>query len=68
MVPNKFVTILYKLWLEYNFKVVMFGDPNQCNPIEGGSQIYYDYINCVSGTCIEIQKQSNILRIVVDMI
>ena len=48
MVPNEFNNILYKLWLEYNFKIVMFGDPNQCNPVEGGSQIYYDYINSVS--------------------
>ena len=23
----------------------MFGDPNQCEPVEGGSQIHYDYLN-----------------------
>ena len=38
MVPNKFITTLYKL--------IIFGDPNQCNPVEGG-QIYYDYINSI---------------------
>ena len=47
MAPNNFITILYKLWLEYNFKIVKIGDPNQCNPVEG-SQVYYDYINSVS--------------------
>ena len=48
MVPNKFITILYKLWLESNFNIIMFGDPNQCNPVEGGSQIYYDYLTSIS--------------------
>ena len=23
----------------------MFGDPNQCEPVESGSQIHYDYLN-----------------------
>ena len=36
MVSNKFITIIYKLWLHHNIKVYMFGDPNQCNPMESG--------------------------------
>ena len=42
------MTILYKLWLQYNFNIIMFGNPNQCNPAEGGSQIYYDCLTSVS--------------------
>ena len=26
----------------------MFGDRNQCNPIKGGSQIYYNYLDSIS--------------------
>ena len=48
MVPNEFITVLYKLWLKYNFKLFMFADLDQCNLVTGGSQIYYDYINSVS--------------------
>ena len=47
-VPNKFITILYKLGLEYSFILIMFGDTNQCNPIEGKSQVCYNYINSIS--------------------
>ena len=34
MVLNKVITILYKLWLEHNIKIYMFGDPNHCNRVE----------------------------------
>ena len=39
MVPDKFITLLYKLWLQYKFNIIMFADPNQCNPVEGGIQM-----------------------------
>ena len=48
MVLNKVITILYKLWLEHDIKIYMFGDPNHCNPVEGGSQIYYNYLESIS--------------------
>ena len=44
MVPNKWMTLIYKAFLSYNNTVYMFGDSNQCEPVEGGSQIKYDYL------------------------
>ena len=43
MVPNKWMTKIYEVYIKFNNKVYMFGDPNQCEPVEGGSQIHYDY-------------------------
>lgn len=39
MVPNKWITTIYRAFLKYNNTVYMFGDPNQCEPVESGSQI-----------------------------
>ena len=44
MVPNKWMTKIYHEYLKHNNKVCLFGDPNQCSPVEGGSQISYDYL------------------------
>ena len=44
MVPNKWITLIYKAYLNFNNKIYMFGDPNQCEPVEPGSQIHYDYL------------------------
>jgi len=44
MVPNKWMTKIYHEYIKYNNKVYMFGDPNQCEPVEGGSQIHYNYL------------------------
>ena len=57
MAPNKFMTSLYKLWLKYNFKIYMSGDPNQCNPAEGGSQIHHNYLESilVREMCLKIE-------------
>ena len=44
MVPNKWMTIIYKAFSMFNLTVYMFGDPNQCEPVEGGSQINYNYL------------------------
>lgn len=44
MVPNKWITLLYQAFLKYNIKVYLFGDNNQCSPVENGSQISYNYV------------------------
>ena len=44
MVPNKWITKIYHEYLKHSNTVYMFGDPNQCEPVEGGSQIHYDYL------------------------
>ena len=44
MVPNKWMTLIYKAFIMFGIKVYMFGDPNQCEPVEGGSQISYNYL------------------------
>ena len=44
MVPNKWMTKIYQAYLNFNNKIYIFGDPNQCEPVEGGSQINYDYL------------------------
>ena len=42
MVPNKWMTIIYKAFVTFDITVYLFGDMNQCSPVEGGSQISYD--------------------------
>ena len=44
MVPNKWMTLIYEAFVKYNVEVNLFGDPNQCEPIEGESLINYNYI------------------------
>ena len=44
MIPNKWMTLIYKAFTMFNNTVYMFGDPNQCEPVESGSQINYDYL------------------------
>ena len=48
MVPNKWMTKIYEIFVENNNTIYMFGDSNQCEPVEGGSQIKYDYLNSAS--------------------
>ena len=36
--------MIYKAWTMFNNKIFMFGDTNQCEPVEKGSQIHYDYL------------------------
>ena len=48
MVPNKWITLIYKAFTIYGTKVYMFGDPNQCSPVEAGSQISYNYLKSAS--------------------
>ena len=44
MVPNKWMTKIYQVYTLFNNNIYMFGDPNQCEPVEAGSQIHYDYL------------------------
>ena len=57
MVPNKWMTKIYHEYIKYNNIVYMFGDPNQCEPVEGGSQIHYDYLESktISEMCPRIE-------------
>ena len=41
MVPNKWITLIHKAYI--NNKVNLFGDPNQCETVESGSIINYNY-------------------------
>ena len=45
MVPSKWMTLIYKAYTKYGNIIYMFGDTNQCAPVEGGSQINYDYLH-----------------------
>ena len=44
MVPNKWMTKIYEAFTMFNNKIFMFGDPNQCEPVEPGSQIHNNYL------------------------
>ena len=44
MVPNKWMTKIYEAYNKFNNTIYMFGDPNQCEPVEPGSQIHYNYL------------------------
>ena len=57
MVPNKWMTKIYHEYIKYNITVYMFGDPNQCEPVEGGSQIHYDYLESktISEMCPKVE-------------
>ena len=43
MVPNKWMTKIYEIFTKYYNTVYMFGDNNQCEAVENGSHIKYDY-------------------------
>lgn len=42
MVPNKWITKIYETFKMHNNTVYMFGDPNECEPVEEGSQVHYE--------------------------
>lgn len=44
MVPNKWITYIYKAFTLHNNTIYMFGDPNQYEPVENGSMIKTDYL------------------------
>ena len=44
MVPNKWMTRIYEAFTLFHNMIYMFGDPNQCEPVEPGSQIHVNYL------------------------
>eukprot|EP00760_Papus_ankaliazontas_P003488 PhM_4_TR11616/c3_g1_i8/m.9732 len=55
MVPNKYITLLYHAFLKYGITVNMYGDSNQCPPVD---EFKFDYsISCaVNQMCGEKVK------------
>lgn len=41
MVPNKWITMLYKAYKKYNIVIRFYGDSNQCDPVD---EVSYDYL------------------------
>ena len=48
MTPNKWMTKIYQAFTKYHNTIYMFGDTNQCDPVEDGSQIPHDHFTSVS--------------------
>ena len=46
MTPNKWMTKLYQAFTKYKLTIYMFGDTNQCDPVEPAG-MYYDYFTSV---------------------
>ena len=42
MTPNKWMTKLYQAFTKYRLTIYMFGDTNQCDPVEP-TDMFYDY-------------------------
>ena len=47
MTPNKWMSKIYHAFTKYHNTIFMFGDTNQCDPVEKGSQIHHDYFTSV---------------------
>lgn len=47
MTPNKWMTKIYQAFTKYHETIYMFGDTNQYDPVENGSQIHHDYCTSV---------------------
>ena len=45
MVPNKWICLLYQAWIKWDIEVLLFGDNNQCDPVDIN---IYDYVNSLS--------------------
>lgn len=48
MTPNKWMTKLYEAFTKFGSTIYMFGDTNQCDPVEKPSTIHYDYFKSVT--------------------
>ena len=46
MTPNKWMTKLYQAFTKYKLTIYMFGDTNQCDPVEP-TDIFYDYFKSI---------------------
>ena len=40
MALNKWIALIYEAFTLYGNKIFMFGDPSQCEPVGGGSQVH----------------------------
>ena len=47
MTPNKWMSTIYQAFTKYHNTIFMFGDTNQCDPVEKGSQILHDFFTSV---------------------
>ena len=43
MIPNKWLTLIYYSFVANNLKINLYGDSNQCDPVEGNSRLIYNY-------------------------
>ena len=64
MVPNKWMTKIYEAFTLYNNKIYMFGDSNQCSPVEGNSRVSFDYMR--SKTVQEMCPRTKTLEYIED--
>lgn len=48
MTPNKWMSKIYQAFTKYHNTVFMFGDINQCDPVEKGRRRHYDYFDSVA--------------------
>ena len=44
MVPNQWMTKIYQASIKYHNTIYLFGDTNQCDPVEKSSQMLYNYL------------------------
>ena len=47
MTPSKWMTKIYHAFTKYHNTVYLFGDTNQCSPMEEGSRIHDDYMTSI---------------------
>ena len=48
MTPNRHITLLYKAFTKHNITIIMSGDVNQCEPINGVKSISHNYFTSKS--------------------
>ena len=48
MTLNKWMSKIYQAFTKYHNTVFMFGDTNQCDPVEKGRRIHYNYFDSVA--------------------
>ena len=55
MVPNKWITKIYEIYTLFKNTIYIFGDTNQCSPVET-SAIHYNYENQKQyNKCVQIK-------------
>lgn len=48
LTPNKWMSKIYQAFCKYHNTVFMFSDTNQCDPVEKGRRIHYNYFESVA--------------------